>query len=349
MDFLNSIMMYDEKRLKQNEPLVNARTIQGYRVSATHPSVFAAHPTEPTVTWPTATTIRIPTAQSFSEEDFIKNNTFCKEMSDTIKLFARSLVPVAVVGSTGSGKSTILDFIASNFDDRHRTIFIQDPAEINKRKIVDGVMVNNAIYWEADDTADPDNHNSATVYNMIVHSLRNSPDNLCLGEIRRSSEFGAASNAAQTGHVFTTTFHAGSDIGALDRFALEMFSHRRIDIYIAREMVCEFLPIIIHIERLGDGTRKILKITEVKGYDRTKNEYIINPLFKFRIKDTVLVDGNKRITGDFVQLNNISPELEDKLLKAAIPRSDINKIKLPEGERERVIKEVRYENAKELS
>lgn len=342
-DFIKSLLVFSGERMTEDEPLVNASTIEGFRLSCTHPCLFPPHPTEPTLKWPTAT-IRKVGGGIFNRDDFIAKGTACGPDLDFIALVYESLIGMMVVGTTGCGKTTVSDYGLRHVKDKSRVIAIQAPSEYHYRNMVNGIMNNNAVYWEVNSSADKDSVKSATQDNLVTHSLRNTADLLYLGELRNGSDFGSASRANNAGTKTSSTFHTFSVRGAIDRYALELTGYLGIDIEMGRELACTYLDTVTVCDRLGDGTRKIVGIAEIIGYDRQIKDYEINELFEFVLVDSIEREDGSGLTdnvGYFVKRHSPSQTTIRQMIKSGVSKNRLNSIlNIPDGT---VLKEIKFE------
>lgn len=342
-DFIKSLLVFSGERMTEDEPLINASTIEGFRLSCTHPCVFPPHPSEPTLKWPTAT-IRKVGGGMFQRQDFLDRETACGPDLDFIALVYESLIGMMVVGTTGCGKTTVSDYGLRHVKDKNRVIAIQAPSEYHYRNMKEGTMQNNAVYWEVSSTADKDSPKSATQDNLVTHSLRNTADLLYLGELRNGSDFGSASRANNAGTKTSSTFHTFSVSGAIDRYALELTGYLGIDIEMGRELACEYLDTVTVCDRLGDGTRKIMGIAEILGYDRTTKSYKINYLFEFVLVDSIeREDGSGLIdnVGYFVKRHSPDQQTIRQMIKQGVSKKRLERItSIPDGT---VLREVKFD------
>lgn len=316
-NFITNALLFSGERLQVDECLVNGRTVEGYRIAATHPIINPPSEETPTIKWPTALIRKI--GHKFSEEDYINYKTATQEMLDFFKAVGMAKLGFVVLGTTGCGKTTTMNFVVRNLPDNVRVGVIQKPTEIMYERRVDGYVVNNMFYWEASDKADPNSKGSSTVDNLVDHSLRYTADYLLLGEIRSSNEFASAARASNTGTDWMSTYHSFSVVAGLDRFALELQIALHIDFESAKVLAARYMCIAVFQDRLGDGSRRLMEVAEVIGYDIEKREYIINYLYKF-VPTAVKYskDGEAGVEGKFVKLNNISNELKQKMLNRAV-------------------------------
>lgn len=345
LNFVKNRLVFSGKRMTEEEPLVNATTEEGYRIACSHPCINPPHPDTPLEQWSIAV-IRKLGGMIFDENKLERNGTACHEMLVWIALSYTAMLGHTIAGTTGCGKTTIQDFGMRHVRDRDRTGVIQSPTEYHYRNMVDGVMVNNAIYWEVDTEANPESERSASYKNLVSQSLRSTISLLMLGELKDTSNFVEASRAINAGTKVSTTLHTFDIPGIIDRFALELVTGMGMTMDIAREMACRYLGPLTLCDRLGDGSRKVMGCAEVISYNRKTSEYNINYLYEFVLVDTILRDGEEGKlgmvwnVGYFVKRNNPSPKTISTIIKQ-LPKSVLEPIlSTPVGS---VLKEVNFD------
>ncbi len=113
---------------------------------------------------------------------------------------------VMVVGPTGSGKTTTLYSIMNSLNsDERKIITIEDPVEYQFPGITQ-ISVTSS-----------DAAGDASFAEKLRAVLRLDPDIVMVGEVRDNDTARTALQAALTGHLVLTTFHAGSAAAALTR------------------------------------------------------------------------------------------------------------------------------------
>lgn len=349
-NFIKSTLNFSGERMTEAEPLVNASTIEGYRLSCTHPCIFPPHPSEPTLKWPTATYRKVG-GGVLTREDFLRNHTACESMLFFIEITFKAMLGMVFVGTTGCGKTTLMELGLRAVSDKDRVICIQQPSEYHYRNIENGIMKNNSVYWEVDPQADPKKSRSATQDNLVTHSLRNTATLLMLGECRNGEDFASMARAINAGTRVCTSLHSFDIPGTIDRFALELVSKLGLDMEIAREQACTYLTTITLCDRLGDYSRKIMGQAEIIGYDRKNKSYIINYLFEFVLVDSVLREGDEGRegltwnVGYFVKRSNPTPGFIRSMVKVGIQKSTLQEfMDIPIGS---VLDEVHFDKLPE--
>jgi len=327
---ITKLIRASKVRLTPKNPMVNARTIEGSRVNATHASISPyGNP---------AFVIRKFKTTRISPKKMIEHNSFSINMFKLLTLIPRADLSWLTVGPTGSGKTTLNEMLVKQIDPLCRIITIENPSELRLLRYEDdnpsGKILNDVLQYESVSEDNLDS-SSATMENLLINSMRQSPHWIGPGELRAPSEFATALRAAQTGHYLFTTLHAEGDQEAIFRFLTAYLSASNEPAELALRNICAALKFIIFQERLADGTRKITSISEVRGANGLTP--IIEQIYKFECLD---VDEDPetgkvtRIVGKHKRVGAISKELEQKMLKSGIKRSKFEFLTRPVSDSE---------------
>ncbi|MBH5320052.1 CpaF family protein [Paenibacillus sp. GSMTC-2017] len=304
-------------RLTPKIPMVNARTIEGYRVNATHAEISPYD--NP------ALVIRKFSKKSISPKMLVQNESFSVNMYKLLSLIPKSDLSWITVGPTGSGKTTLNEILVKEINPLSRIITIENPSEMRLQQregnSIHGKILNDVLQYES--VSDDDDSSPATMENLLINAMRQSPHWIGPGELRTPGEFATALRAAQTGHYFFSTLHAEGDKEAIYRFltAYLMISNEPAEL--ALRNICSAIKFVIFQEKLADGTRKVTAISEVVG--STGLDPIINPIYRFECDDVLeeIKDGVKqiKIVGRHRRVGKISPAIQQAMLKAGIKKS----------------------------
>lgn len=302
-------------------PLFNAKTAKDlYRLNAVHSSANARD--LPPFNFPaTSVVIRKFKKEHLVMKDLVNGGSCTEDMGELLTLLGRAELRVFCVGPTGSGKTTLLRIIASTTPMSKRIILIQNPTEITfYDRDSAGRNQRNVVHWEVVQSADPSKSSSATMENLISNALRQTPDVILVGEAREPGEFTQLLRAMRTGHKTYGTYHAGSSLDALERFADEVGGENPI------RKVCKSLDVIISQYKFENGERRLMEITEVLGVDE-HGEPIVNPLYRFDFSGDMEEDenGRTRVLGSFKHVNPMSYKMQQSMFKAGISRDKIKK------------------------
>jgi len=314
---ITKLIRASKVRLTPKNPMVNARTIEGSRVNATHASISPyGNP---------AFVIRKFKKARLSAEEMIREKSFSTNMYKLLTLIPRANLSWLTVGPTGSGKTTLNEMLVKYIDPMCRIITIENPSELRLlRREGDspsGRVINDVLQYESVSEDDEDS-SSATMENLLINAMRQSPHWIGPGELRAPREFTTALRAAQTGHYIFTTLHAEGDQEAIFRFLTAYLSASNEPAELALRNICAAIKFIIFQERLADGTRKVTSISEVRGAKGLTP--IIEQIYKFEcidVEEDPQTGKVLRIIGKHKRVGKISPELGQRMLKAGIKKS----------------------------
>ena len=223
-------------------PMVDARLSDGSRLNAVIPPLSLKGP---------VLTIRKFKRELANIEDFLRTGTLTTEIAVFLDTCIKAKLNMVICGGTGSGKTTLLNVLSSFIDDDDRIITIEDAAELKLKQ-------NHVVSLETR-VDNYEKEGAITIRDLVINSLRMRPDRIIVGEVRGKEAFDML-QAMNTGHSGSlTTMHANSPIDALNRLeTLVLMAGMEIPVKAIREYIDNALDIVIHIERLADGKRKLL-------------------------------------------------------------------------------------------
>ncbi|MCF7916276.1 MAG: CpaF family protein [Candidatus Omnitrophica bacterium] len=274
------------RRIDESSPYVDARLPDGSRVNAIIPPLSLTGPT---------LTIRKFSRERLSMEDLLnKFGSISESMAKFLKASVESRKNILVSGGTGSGKTTLLNILSSYIGANERIVTIEDSAELR--------LWQN--HWIRLESRPPniEGRGEVTIRDLFRNSLRMRPDRIVVGECR-SKETLDMLQAMNTGHDGSmSTVHANSPRDLLMRLdSMILMSGVELPLRAIREMISSAVDLVVQVSRLSDGTRKVVKITEISGM---LDETHINLQDIFTFRQTGL-DQNQKVLGDFVPLGNI--------------------------------------------
>jgi len=321
---ISKLIGVSKARLTPRVPMVNARTIEGYRVNATHADISPYDVP--------AFVIRKFHKKSITPEMMMQNHSFSVNMYRLLTLIPKANLSWITVGPTGSGKTTLNEILIKEIDPMTRIITIENPSEMRllRRKDNDenGEVINDVLQYEC--VPDDDDSSPATMENLLINSMRQSPHWIGPGELRTPGEFATALRAAQTGHYFFTTLHAEGDEEAIYRFLTAYLMVSNEPAELALRNICSAVKFVIYQEKLADGTRKVTSISEILGSEGLKPK--INPIYKFICED---VEEDKdthqvlKIIGKHKRVGMLSEKTQQIMLKSGIKRSRFDFLTVP--------------------
>ena len=234
--------------VNEASPIVDARLEDGSRVNVVLPPVALDGAT---------ITIRKFPEKPMDMEQLIANGAISREASEFLEKLVKARVNVFVSGGTGAGKTTLLNILSNYIPSDERIITIEDSAELQINKI------DNLVRLETRN-ANVEGSNAITIRDLIKSSLRMRPDRIIVGEVRDGAALDMLS-ALNTGHDGSlSTGHANSPEDMLARLeTLVLMSGLELPLLAVRRQIASAIEIIVHLGRLRDKSRKILKIEEV--------------------------------------------------------------------------------------
>ena len=207
------------------------------------------------------------------------------------------------MGERGRGKTTFLNALSDYIPKDERIITIEDSAELK----ISGVP--NLVRLEARN-ANVEGTGEITIRDLLKTSLRMRPSRIIVGEVRGKEAIDML-QSLNTGHCGASSGHSNSPEDMLSRLETMVLTGMEIPLPAIRRQIASGIDIIVHLGRLRDKTRKLLKIVEILGYE--DGEIQLQTLFEFQERE--VIDG--RIQGEWVKLHEL--QKKEKLLAAGYP------------------------------
>ena len=281
-------------------PMVDARLRDGSRLNAIIPPLSLTGP---------VLTIRKFAKNLESIDDLLMKGTLTNDMAIFLESCVEAKLNIIISGGTGTGKTTLLNILSSFIGDDERIITIEDAAELRLHQ-------NHVISLETR-TTNYEGEGEVTIRDLVRNSLRMRPDRIIVGEVRGKEAFDMM-QAMNTGHEGSiTTLHANSPVDAINRLeTMILMNEMEIPVSAVRGYIENAIDIVVQIDRLTDGRRKVSSICEVSGI--VDGKVNIKPIFSFYQKG--LIDDNM-VEGEF-KLNRGVPKVYDKIKRKGIDRLD---------------------------
>ena len=239
------------RRIDESSPYVDARLPDGSRVNAIIPPLALNGPT---------LTIRKFSKVPLTIDDLMRFGTITPEAIEFLKACVISRLNVIVSGGTGSGKTTLLNILSSFIPNDERIITVENAAELQLRQ-------EHVVTLESR-PPNIEGKGEVTIRDLVVNCLRMRPDRIVVGECR-SGEALDMLQAMNTGHDGSlTTLHSNSPRDTLARLeTMVLMAGMDLPVRAIREQIASAVDLIVHKERMRDGTRKVVSITEVQGME----------------------------------------------------------------------------------
>jgi pilus assembly protein CpaF len=259
------------RRVDESSPMVDARLADGSRVNAIIPPLSLIGP---------VITIRKFAATPFTVDDLIRFGTSTPEMFEFLEACVKARLNIFVSGGTGSGKTTMLNILSSFIPDDERIVTVEDAAELQLRQ-------EHVITLESR-PSNIEGKGAIPIRELVRNSLRMRPDRIVVGECR-SGEALDMLQAMNTGHDGSmSTGHANTPRDMLSRLeTMVLMAGMDLPLRAIREQISSAVDLIVHQNRLKDGTRKITHITEVQGMEG--DVIVMQDVFVF--EQTGMTDG----------------------------------------------------------
>jgi pilus assembly protein CpaF len=251
MRIIDRIIAPIGRRVDEASPMVDARLTDGSRVNAIIPPLSLVGP---------VLTIRKFAASPFTVEDLIRFGTATPDMFEFLRACVQARLNVFVSGGTGSGKTTTLNVLSSFIPADERIVTIEDAAELQLRQ-------DHVVTLESR-PSNIEGKGAVPIRELVRNALRMRPDRIVVGEVR-SGEALDMLQAMNTGHDGSmSTGHANSARDMLARLeTMVLMGGVDLPLRAIREQIASAVDLIVHQNRLKDGQRKIVAITEVQGME----------------------------------------------------------------------------------
>ncbi|MGB5178755.1 MAG: ATPase, T2SS/T4P/T4SS family [Gammaproteobacteria bacterium] len=249
-----------------------------------------------------------------SIEDLISWGTISRQAADLLIACIKGRLNIFFSGGTGVGKTTTLQILSSYIDSNERIIIIEDTSELRP--------VQEHIVNLETRAVDENGRGGVTLKDLIRNSLRMRPDRLIFGEAR-SEEVLDIINAMATGHNGCLgVVHASSPYDVVARMeTMILMSGLDLPLWEIRKMVTSNLDLIVHQERMTDGSKKITHITEVEGLSKDGlHEVKLQDLFKFQIEK---VESDGKVRGELISVITHYPKFFNKFENLGLSIGDV--------------------------
>ncbi len=239
------------RRIDESSPYVDARLPDGSRVNAIIPPLSLVGP---------VLTIRKFAKNPITVDQLIQFGSVTPEAMQLLDACVKARLNIVISGGTGSGKTTFLNVLSGYIPNDERIVTIENAAELQLRQ-------EHVVTLESR-PPNIEGRGEVTIRQLVINALRMRPDRIIVGEVRDEAALDLL-QAMNTGHDGSmTTLHSNSPRDTLARLeTMTMMAGMELPVRAIREQVSSAIDIVIHQERMRDGSRKIVNITEVAGME----------------------------------------------------------------------------------
>src|SRR6516162_7749795 len=239
------------RRIDEASPMVDARLADGSRVNIVLPPLVLNGGT---------ISIRKFPKRSLTLDAMVRQENLSAELSRVLQIAARSRINILISGGTGSCKTTLLNAISQYIHSDERVVTVEDAVELRLQQ-------PHVVQME---TRPPNIEGVGQVAQreLVRNALRMRPDRIIVGEVRGPEAFDML-QAMNTGHDGSmSTVHANSPRDALYRIEnMVMMANLNLPLKAIRMQIASALNLIVHVERMRDGIRRVQNVVEVAGVE----------------------------------------------------------------------------------
>ncbi len=265
LQIINRMVSAVGRRIDESSPMVDARLADGSRINAIIPPLSTIGP---------VLTIRRFPSQAYTIQKLLDLKTLSPAMAGFLVACVRAKQNLVISGSTGSGKTSTLNALAAAVGEGERLITIEDTNEMR--------LSHPHLVQLEGRPPNIEGVGEVTIRTLVKNALRMRPDRIIVGEIRGGESLDML-QAMNTGHQGSlTTVHANSPEEALFRIeTMALMADVSLPLHAVREQVRSAIHYVIQQERMPDGSRKIVAISEMgKNQDTSgTTSYLMLPLF----------------------------------------------------------------------
>jgi pilus assembly protein CpaF len=263
---INKMVAEVGRRIDEAQPMVDARLPDGSRINAVIPPLSLSG---------ALLTIRKFGTERLDLESLIRIGTLSPEATDLLRGCVEARLNVLISGGTGTGKTTLLNALSAAIPDSERIVTIEDAAELR-------LAQRHVLRLECR-PMNVEGEGEVTIRDLVRNALRMRPDRIVVGEVRGAEALDML-QALNTGHDGSlSTAHANSPRDALARLeTMVLMAGYDLPLRAIRQQIASALDLVIQLERLHDGSRKVVAITEVQ---RMESDVItLQDLYRFRVE-----------------------------------------------------------------
>jgi len=283
------------RRVDESSPMVDARLSDGSRVNVIIPPLSLVGP---------CISIRKFARQVFSPDDYLRLGAITQEMVDFLRACVQARLNIVVSGGTSTGKTTLLNILSSFIPGNERIITIEDAAELQLQQ-------PHVVRLEAR-PPNVEGKGAVPIRQLVINALRMRPDRIVVGEVRGGEALDML-QAMNTGHDGSlTTAHSNTPRDTLHRVeTMVLMAGMDLPLRAIREQISSAFDLVVHLDRLADGSRKVTHITEVQGMEG--DVIVMQDLFRY-VQTSVR---QNRVEGYFTA-SGVRPKFMERIESAGI-------------------------------
>ena len=296
MTVIERIVSKVGRRVDESSPLVDARLQDGSRVNVIIPPLALDGP---------ALSIRRFGIEPLKMENLVANRSLTEEMAGVFDAMVRARLNILVSGGTGAGKTTLLNILSASVPNDERIVTIEDSAEL--------ILQQEHVVRLETRPSNIEGKGMVNQRDLVRNALRMRPDRIVVGEVRGGEALDML-QAMNTGHDGSiSTIHANSPRDAVARLeTMVLMAGFDLPSKAIREQISSALNVIVQVARLSDGTRKVVKVSEVTGMEGSV--IVMQDIFVFE-KEGLAEDG--AVTGRY-RATGVRPKFVDAVHAAGI-------------------------------
>jgi pilus assembly protein CpaF len=300
MRIIEKIVSAVGRRIDETSPMVDARLADGSRVNVIVPPLALDGP---------SMSIRRFGTDPLREQDLVDEGSVTPEIFELLRGVIQARLNVLISGGTGSGKTTMLNVMSSFIPEDERIVTIEDSAEL--------LLKQEHVVRLETRPANLEGNGQISQRELVINSLRMRPDRIVVGEVRGGEALDML-QAMNTGHDGSlTTVHANTPRDALTRIeTMVAMSGLEIPQRAVRNQLASAIDVVIQLERLSDGKRKLTSFQEVTGMEG--DIVTMQEIFTVERKG---IDADRRVLAEVVP-TGIRPRFAERLLLAGIDLPD---------------------------
>jgi pilus assembly protein CpaF len=290
------------RRIDEASPMVDARLPDGSRVNAIVAPLAINGP---------MLTIRKFATEPYGADDLIAFGTMNEHLAQFLDAAVRGRLNILISGGTGTGKTTLLNVVSQYIPADERIITVEDAAELQLHQ-------PHVLRLESR-PPNIEGTGQVAIRDLVRNTLRMRPDRIIVGEVRGGEALDML-QAMNTGHDGSlSTVHSNSPRDALSRVeTMVLMAGFDLPMRAIREQAASAFDLLVHLARLRDGTRRVVKVSEVEGMEG--DTIVLQDIFYFDF--SMGVDDSGRYLGH-LKSTGLRPKFTRRLedMGIALPAS----------------------------